>query len=268
MKVIFILSLIVSFCTLVSCNKETGMEYTDSPIIEAYLLPGDYLNVTIRRQTPFSTNVVYSSDDIDHLEVWVTYNGSDYLMTPMGDGVYQTEAITVQEGDVYTVSFEFDSKNVSAYTYVPSKPANMTQSDTEMEIERVDSTTMPSMNAMPDPINIYWDNPENLYYLMIVENTESVLDPIRDFGDDGPPDNVFRKQPTQGSSEELRPMEFQYYGLHRVILYHVLPDYAALYDENSTSSQNITNPSTSIVNGYGIFTGLNSDTLYINIKEP
>jgi hypothetical protein len=65
----------------------------------------------------------------------------------------------------------------------------------------------------------------------------------------------------------LRPQEFQYFGKHRLILYHVLPDYASLYSENSTSSQNLTNPSTSIMNGYGIFTGLNSDTLYFTVNE-
>lgn len=52
-----------------------------------------------------------------------------------------------------------------------------------------------------------------------------------------------------------------------IILYHVLPDYASLYEENTTSSKNLTNPSTSITNGYGIFTGLNSDTLYIDAEE-
>jgi hypothetical protein len=62
-------------------------------------------------------------------------------------------------------------------------------------------------------------------------------------------------------------MDFQYYGTHRIILYHVLPDYATLYDSNSTSSQNLSNPSTSILNGYGIFTGLNSDTLFVEVTE-
>jgi len=55
--------------------------------------------------------------------------------------------------------------------------------------------------------------------------------------------------------------------IHRIILFHVLPDYASLYDEKISSSQNLTNPSTSITNGYGIFTGLNSDTLYIRVNE-
>jgi len=65
----------------------------------------------------------------------------------------------------------------------------------------------------------------------------------------------------------INAMEFEYFGTHRIIIYHVLPDYADLYEQNSTSSQNLENPSTSISNGYGIFTGLNSDTLYLEVTE-
>ena len=77
------------------------------------------------------------------------------------------------------------------------------------------------------------------------------------------PGNMFQKPPTTASGLEIRAMEFQYFGRHRLILFHVLPDYASLYSDSQTSSQNLTNPSTSIMNGYGIFTGLNSDTLYL-----
>jgi hypothetical protein len=93
----------------------------------------------------------------------------------------------------------------------------------------------------------------------------ATLSPIRDFGDNAPPGNIFRKPPTTASGLEINSNEFQYYGKHRLILFHVLPDYASLYSDTQTSSQNLTNPSTSIVNGYGIFTGLNSDTLFINV---
>ncbi len=120
---------------------------------------------------------------------------------------------------------------------------------------------------MPDPVKITWDNPDGSYYLIVVENLETTLEPIRDFGGKEPPGHRFKKSPTNSSSEEIREMDFQYFGMHRIILNHVLPDYAALYKQSSTSSQNLTNPSTSITNGYGIFTGLNSDTLYLNIKK-
>lgn len=249
------------------CTKEV-VEFTDTPIIESYLKPGDDLQVNISRQIPFASDVTYSADDINNLTVQVTINNTTtHTLQPAGNGQYVDNSYTVAEGDSYELSFQFNSKNVTAYTYVPSDPANATQSVTELYIERMDSTSGPPSGGMPDPVEITWDNPDGSYYLLVVECVETTLDPIRDFGDDGPPSNIFRKQPTNGSSEEIRAMEFQYYGTHRITVYHVLPDYAALYDQNSASSQNLTNPSTSITNGYGIFTGLNSVTLWVEVRE-
>ena len=97
---------------------------------------------------------------------------------------------------------------------------------------------------------------------------EEELDPIREIGDDEDiPERRFRNAPTNDNSLQIRSMDFQYYGQHRIVLYHVLPDYASLYELSESTSQNITNPSTSITNGYGIFTGLNSDTLYLTVNE-
>jgi hypothetical protein len=42
---------------------------------------------------------------------------------------------------------------------------------------------------------------------------------------------------------------------------------AALYSDNSNSSQNLSNPTTNITNGLGIFTGISSDTLYLQVKQ-
>lgn len=262
--VFFILAFIFN-----GCEKTEISEFTDSPIIESYLLPGGYANVKISRQLPFSSDVEYSSDDLDNLLVQLTLNNITHTLQPLGDGKYIDSSLIVAENDNYHLSFQFNSKNVTAYTYVPGKPTNITQSASQITIERVDTTFSfpPGGFTMPEPIEITWSNPDNSYYLIVVENIEATLDPIRDFGDNAPPGNFFRKQPSNNASEEIRPMEFQYYGTHRIILYHVLPDYAALYDENSTSSQNLTNPSTSITNGYGIFTGLNSDTLWVEVNE-
>lgn len=251
-----------------SCKKEEVTEFTDTPIIESYLKPGDHPKVTISRQIPFSSDVSYSSDDIDNLSVQITINNSiTHTLQPTGNGQYIDNSYTMAVGDSYNLSFPFNSKNATAYTYIPTNPANVTQSATEIYIERMDSTSGPPTGNMPDPVEITWDNPDGSYYLVVVECVETVLDPIRDFGDDGPPSNIFRKQPSNGSSEEIRAMEFQYYGTHRITIYHVLPDYASLYDENSSSSQNLTNPSTSITNGYGIFTGLTSQTLLVEVRE-
>jgi len=123
------------------------------------------------------------------------------------------------------------------------------------------------MPENPDPVSLTWNNPDGSNYIVVIENMEKTLTAIRDFGSNTRPGNMFRKAPTTSSGIEIQSMEFQYYGKHRLILYHVLPDYASLYSDKQSSSQNLTNPSTSIMNGYGIFTALNSDTLYLNVKK-
>ncbi len=267
-RTFFLLVLCMYFLSFTSCKKEEVSEFTDSPIIESYLEPGNYLTVKISRQIPFAGTVTYSEDDLNNLTITAEHNSATHTLTSLGDGNYIDSSTIIAAGEHYNLSFQFNSKTVTAYTYIPAKPLNMTQSATEIFIERVDTSGgFPGPMTMPEPIEINWTNNDGSYYLILVENIETTLDPIRDFGDDPPPGNRFRKSPTNLAVEEIRAMEFQYYGTHRITLYHVLPDYATLYDNNSTSSQNLTNPSTSIVNGYGIFTGLNSDTLYVEVKE-
>jgi hypothetical protein len=268
MKSMIIFLLFAMYVWLLGCNKTDNPEFTDSPIVESYLHSGDYPIVKITRQIPFSDNAVYSSDDINNLTIILSHNNDMNAMTPLGDGKYIDSTIIVSEGDKYEISFSFNSKNISAYTNVPAKPVNYTQSATSISIEKMDNTSgPPTMGTMPDPVSLKWDNNDGSYYIVVIENMSTTLVPIRDFGGNEPPGNRFRKPPTTSSGLELRPMEFQYYGKHRLILFHVLPDYASLYSENQTSSQNLTNPSTSILNGYGIFTGLNSDTLYLNVGQ-
>lgn len=264
---LFLLLVITSFS---ACTKRDSSEFTDTPIVESYLRPGDYLTLNVSRQIPFSSDVRYSSDDIDNLNVNITIHDSVHSLTPLGNGEYIDNSLIVKEGESYYLSFKYNQRNVSAAAYIPSKPTNFTQSVKAIYVDRMTATSGPpsgGMGAMPVPVTLTWDNDDASYYIVIIENMETTLDPIRDFGDETPPGNMFKKSPTTSAGIELRAQEFQYFGRHRIILYHVLPDYASLYSENSTSSQNLTNPSTSIINGYGIFTGLNADTLYLNVRE-
>jgi hypothetical protein len=271
MKFRIFISLVLLIFSFTSCTKRDNSEFTDIPVIESYLSPGDYLTLAVRRQIPFSSDVSYSPDDINLLTITVTNNGTDYILTPLGDGIYTDSTLIISEGEQYDLSFKYNSMLVSAYTEVPSKPVNFKQSAKKISVMRMDSTSVPGsgggMWEMPEPLTITWDNDDGSYYIIVIENIEETLDPVRDFGDDGAPEGRFRKTPTTSAGIQMMPQEFQYFGKHRIILFHVLPDYASLYDETTTSSQNLTNPSTSIMNGYGIFTGLNTDTLYLFVDE-
>jgi hypothetical protein len=272
MRLRLFITLVFSCLALASCIDRDNSEFTDIPIVEGYLRQGDYVRLTVRRQIPFSSNVTYSSDDINSLDITVTQNNIDYNLTPLGDGKYIDSSLIVTAGERYDLFFTYNSKTVSAFTTVPSKPSSFAESETSISVTRMDSTSTPTggggMWQMPTPIDLTWDNDDDSYYIVVVENMEDVLDPVRDFGDSTDvPLGRFNKSPTNSSGLEMRAQEFTYFGRHRLILYHVLPDYASLYDSNTASSQNLTNPSTSITNGYGIFTGLNSDTLYMTVKE-
>ncbi|HBS86459.1 MAG: hypothetical protein A2W91_19785 [Bacteroidetes bacterium GWF2_38_335] len=270
MKIKAILFLILIAATAVTCNKNGEVEFTDFPIVESYLVPGQFLKVKVSRQLPFDENAEYSPDDIDSLSITVTSGSYSSVLSPIGNGEYIDSSLVVYENIHYEITFDYNGKNVYAYTIVPSKPINFSQSATTIEIQKMDTTSGPPIGfEMPDPVQLTWDNYDGSYYIVIVENIESSPEPVQDLGeDDDRPDFVFRKEPNNSSGTEISSMDFQYYGTHRLILFHVLSDYAALYDDNSSNSQNLSNPSTCIENGYGIFTGLNADTLYIEVVEP
>jgi len=268
MKIQIIIPVLLFSAGFLSCNKSENGEFTDTPIVESYLRPGEFPQVKVTRQIPFSTNVTYSADDLNSLSIRISNSTTSAILKPSGDGLYTDSTFSISEGQRYDLSFVYNAKTVSAYTKVPSKPVNYKESVTSMGLVKTDSTSgRPNFGTMPDPLNLTWDNSDGSYYIVVIENMAATLVPIRDFGSRVPPGNRFKKAPTTASGLEIRPMEFQYFGKHRLILYHVLPDYASLYSETQSSSQNLTNPSTSIMNGYGIFTALNSDTLFINIYQ-
>jgi hypothetical protein len=256
---------------IVSCSKETTPAYEDKPVVESYLYTGDTLYVKVSRQVPFSAeDAVYSIDDINKLDITAKYNNTSYLLTAQGNGLYKaiTPLLTVNQGDQYELEFSFNGKPVTASTLIPAKPMNYTQSVTEITIESFSGTpsggTMPTF---PDPVRLKWTTDDNSYYIVVIENIESNPQAINDFGGKEPPGNIFRSKPTQSNSYSIESMQFKYYGRHRLILFHINPDYASLYDDSGSSSQNLTSPSTTITNGLGIFTGVNSDTLMLKVKK-
>lgn len=251
-----------------SCKKKnTTPAFNDLPIVEAYLNSGDHMFVKISHQTAVSTNVTYTQS-IDSLDLIITVDGIAHHLQHTGEGMYEDSSLQIREGADYDLQFMYNSKEISASTTIPTKPTGFIQSATSMTLQHIDATTTfePGSFTMPDPITLDWDNADASYYLVVVQNTESNPQLIRDTIDDRP-SPVFRSTPAIINSTTLREQQFQYYGHHLLILYHINPDYASLYDNTNNTSQNLSTPETGIINGLGIFTGISADTLELMIYK-
>ncbi|MGZ3884068.1 MAG: hypothetical protein ACXVPQ_01900 [Bacteroidia bacterium] len=266
----------ILFCTallllMISCKKEsTSPDFVDMPVVAAYLRVGDTARLNVSRLTPFATNATYSSDDINHLQIAITSNSVTYQLQATGNGNYiaSNPLLKIDQASGYSLSFNYNGKNVSAYTTIPTKPTGFTESVNSFTLAKITPTTSFSSISFPDPVTLTWTNNDNSYYLIVVENMEAYPDTINT-KNPTQATRIFKNPPVQTNTYQLRSNQFHFFGQHRIILYHLNADYAALYINNNNSSNNLTNTQSSVTNGTGIFTGINADTLLFQVyKSP
>lgn len=262
--------LLVCCAGLNACTDAAGINFNDIPVVEAYLYANNPVELSISRKSSFNADLNLDSTELDALSIYIKHAGQKYALNPSGDGQYQSgnNGLAIKEGETYELEFEFKGKTISAETVVLGKPQGFSQSVTSMVVPKF--TFPPSgSRTIPDPIKFSWSNPDRSYYLLVVENIESNPESINNFSGLGIalPARLFRVEPTQSNSFEVRAQQFQYYGQHRVILYHINPEYALLYQDSGDNSLNIKSPPTNVKNGLGIFTALSSDTLFVNVTQ-
>ncbi len=251
-----------------ACKKETtDPSFIDIPVVQSYLVSGQVPTLNVSRMVPYSGTAIYSPDDINALSVQITCNDTVHTLKPRGNGNYSDSTFLISKNGKYALSFVYNGKTVSATTSIPSKPVGYTQSVDTMTIAQVTTTGggggFGGSTYRPNPIQLNWSNTNASYYVVVVENIETNPLPINP--DETSPPRIFRNQPTQGNQYQIQSRQFHYYGIHRLLLFHLNPDYAALYNNNGTNSQTLTNPATNLTNGLGIFTGLTADTLFMKI---
>lgn len=254
-----------------SCTDEEGSDQGPPLVVEAYLYVGHPFKVVV------SNLVGVTEVDVDNFSITISNNEASFVLNPAGNGLYvSNDDILVKEdaGD-YTLHFMQDDVEVSSLSIVPSKPVSFTLSATEIEIEprEIGNGPIGGPGTIDDDIiGLNWSNAIKDFYFPYFENIEEnpeLINSNLDTTDGNRPRIFFRGEPTQESSSEIRPLQFQYYGRYNVILFHVNADYAALYKEqDNSSSLNLQPPFTNVVNGMGIFTAIHSDTVVLTVKKP
>ena len=273
MKIYYFVIALLLGTFLSSCSNEGSVEVTDNAVIEAYLVAGQYISMHVKKEIPYSDQSISTEEPIDGLKITVTGDGKTYTLESLGNGDYRSDTtVKLKVGVSYSMSFVYNGKTISATTIIPTKPENYALDQSSIYLSQIDLSSggRPMGGMGGTNIQVTWDNTTSDYYFVVVDNIETDPTPIYILADDADSTMFtrrFRSQPVQGTSTSVNPNEFQYFGMHNVILMHVNPDYAALYRSSGSTSQNISTPPTSIINGLGVFTGVNADTLKFEVKQ-
>ncbi len=275
--------------SIFSCTEiNTVIQPGDKPVIEAFLAPGQKVSMKIFTEIPYSfveeDNV---SENITGLDILISGDdGSSFNLIDRGAGIYESIETLGVTGTTYSMSFQYNGREVSASTIIPPKPESFEMNVAEIErIERdFSGGFVPGQGGGQGggpgggfqqedrtPLELIWTNTDEVYHFVAAQYTDDVQDPVIQFpvNENGftRPARRFNNEPVLTNTSNLQPQQFEYFGDYDIILYRLNPDYAALYENNNTSTQNITTPVSTISNGLGVFTGVNADTLRMSVKR-
>ena len=268
------LGLVISL-SIIACETDSNLiEGGIKPIVEGYLVAGRPISITVKKEIAFTADTSAVQTPILGLNIKVSGNGQTYTLKSSGNGLYESDkSVIIKVGTTYSILFDYNGKTISASTIIPTKPIGFTSDLTSIARTKLDLSSGSSNIRNPDgntDINITWSNPLSEYHFVVADNIEANPVAIITLPTTSNFQNIirrFRSQPVQGADTRLRSQQFQYFGKYNLVLLKVNADYAALYNNEGTTSQNISTPPTTITNGLGIFTGVNADTLSFTVKQ-
>lgn len=253
----------------------------DKPVIEAYLAPGHTVSMKVFTEIPYSTEDSAYSEPISGLSIKITgTDGKTFVLNETEAGTYESSESLGTAGATYSMSFEHNGRTVSAETILPEKPVGFSMDLTEIYRVARDFSSFTPGQGPPQggfqqedntTVNLSWTNPDQTYHFisaqLLDENAAEIETRPADPNFANRPQRRFNNQPIQTESSSVNGRSFNYFGRYAIILYKLNPDYAALYVNQNTTSQNISTPVSTITNGLGIFTGVNTDTLVLTVKK-
>lgn len=269
MKFFKIFFLLINSFLIVSCNQE-NIEQTETKttIVEGYLYAGNPMNSLKVTQSFSYGQVEEEIITINDLNITITDDNNQFELTSIGNGFYQNTNLIIDAGKNYQLEFERDGEIISAETYVPENNATSI-STTEVELTKIEAGVFPTGGInIPDPVEVSWNNEDGDYYYVLIKNIETdpeyVNENISQFGGQF----LFISEPQISDFYAIRTrQELTQYGTYQIIVFRVNPEYAALYESSGNSTLSLEEPHSNIVNGLGIFTGVSSDTLYLEVTK-
>jgi hypothetical protein len=249
-------------------------------VVTGYLYAGEPVSVTVSKLLPFRDDVRFSAEDVDNLALTVTdeTTGSVYALTAQGSGgIYTGSALVPEAGHTYQLQFVYDDVPVTAVTQIAAPPEQVAFSKTTVSAGfggggggGIGGGDGGGDGGVMEPIEITWDNPTGDYYIVTGDCITPNPTPVFDMDDDAAaaaaPDFPlsFQTEPTQGASVQLSSQSFSYYGKYTVKLCRIQPEYVLLYQREQSRSA-LPELHANVENGFGLFTGVSSVNVEVNV---
>lgn len=259
LKYLFYFIIIVVIYSISSCKKDETFTDYDRPVVEAYLIPGTALQVKVYYQKYLEDTVSYGFP-ITGLALKVSDGTNNVLLTETKAGVYSyADTNFIKDNKSYTLNFTYLDKTISAQTTIPTKPINFNASSTQQEVP---ARVFGSAQKTFVPVTYNWTNTTSSYFMLSIQNVEPY--PSRISINPRLKNEVLLGQVSTYKTEAIN---FSYIGNHKVLLFHINKEYNDALKNSGGNSLNLTNPSTNVINGLGIFTGLRADTLDLFVYQ-
>jgi len=254
---------------IISCNQEViEQTETKTTIVEGYLAAGnsiDSLRVTQSYSLGQAEEELVTLDD---LNITIADDKGQYELRSIGNGRYQNSNLIIRAGENYKLEFERDGEIISAETHIPEFNATSI-STTLVGLNKIEAGVFPTGGiTIPDPVELSWNNEEGDYYYVVIRNIETDPEYVNDNLARFDEQLSFISEPQIADFYAIRTLaHLTQFGTYQIIVFRVNPEYAALFGSSGSSTLSLEAPVTNIVNGLGIFTGVSSDTLYLEVTK-
>ena len=114
-------------------------------------------------------------------------------------------------------------------------------------------------------LTVNWEQVNDALYYILVENIDA--NPVAVESKFGQKPGRFISQPIAAGEYTVNAMMMTHLGKHRVKIYRVNQEYADLYQSRNQDSRDLNEPLTNIVNGLGVFSAFNSDSVFFDFRQ-
>lgn len=243
------------------CSEGTPLEPdADLLVVRAYLFAGQPVTDIQLTETLPLGSTDSSAPPVNDAAVTLVKDGRSYpLERSAGDSGYYHypgSDLAVVAGDRFELVVLYRGRTVTARTTVPAAPEAVALSrDTMIIPENPDITFLRSDSSR---VTVSWTSAPGALWYVVVENMDP--DPAPIVLPNAPFNRArqrFIAPPAEASAFTIGVMNLTHYGRHRITVYRINEEYAALYRTRQQDSRDLNEPLTNIVNGLGIFSAFN-----------